>query len=388
MNQKRWVWISGFVAALVLGALFGFVVLGDSGSVDGPDATTAAGSSVAIPVLEDSGSADGLDATTTTGPSVTIPAGTHGIGPAPGFGHQVPVAVVEGVIVDAGKDSLTVKVTATPYERPESRADLASVWPSVGSDLTVEIIGIERDVGAAQPGMQVLVLLNERGIEGEWDEWLVQMVGVVDGEDVAIISDLSGRADEQLGYIAAQLGESRYTAFVRIASELRAYKDEGYANGGDLPKNPSPAVAAMLRFDSGATRAAKWDEKWRAADPADRDYDDAPKDVKAGLEEVHIFFEFEPGFIANDKHNSIVVVRDGIASGFAFVASIGSIDEPIPATPGRDIRIVLATIEDISGTVIGTIPSGQWETLDSIVVTIAGPSDRAVATWQASEEPG
>lgn len=364
MKQQRFAWVGAVVAALVLGAIGGFAVLQDSGSTGGSDAT----------IGDSSG--------------ITVPQTSQGDRMPPGFQNEVPVAVVEGVIVNAAKDSLTVRVSSLPYESPEFREKLAAVWPSVGGDLTVALVDAGMDVDAAKPGTPVLVLLNQRGSgsQGLGSQWLVQMVGVVDGEDVTIISDPSGRVDEQLGYIAGQLGESRYAAFVRIASELRDYRDEVLALGGDRPENPSPAVRAMLRFDRGATRAAKADEQWRAADPSDRDYEDAPKDVKAGLVEVHVFFEVDPGFIASDEEDSIVAIRDGFASGFAFRAVIGTIDEPILATPGRDLIIVLGTIEDMSGTVIGTIPSGEWETLDSILVTVSGSGNDVAARWHEHSE--
>ena len=47
MKQNRWAWVSGLFVALLLGAIFGFVVFGDSGSADGPDAAIPAGSGVA-----------------------------------------------------------------------------------------------------------------------------------------------------------------------------------------------------------------------------------------------------------------------------------------------------------------------------------------------------
>jgi len=354
MTRQRWIQLAAGAAALAVGAVVGFVIFSDTAT--GPGVST----------------------------QVSTPA-AQGIRLAPGFQNQVPVAVIEGEVVEASVERLTISVASIVWESAESREELDSVWPVVGETLPVALSGVEIESEAAIEGKSILVLLNNRGIDGDW---LVQLVAAVDGESVSVVSDSTGRVNEQLAYIASQVDESLYETFIRTAAELRAFKDATIANGGDEPKDKPPTVEALQDFDRGATRAARADARWQEADPKARDYDDAPDTIRDAASEVHIRFNVNEGFLAADSRDSIVTIRDGVGVGFAFRAAIGTIEEEqIPATPGRDLQIVIGPVGDLEGTVVAAIPSRDWESAAIIDVTISGTPDDPIANWSTEPAP-
>jgi len=312
---------------------------------------------------------------------VTVASG-EGLGApqqANSFYDRVPAALLIGDVTSVQDDRLTVVVGEVPWHSEDSRVELEEVWPRVGAEFTAQVVrdGLEPDVPL--DGQTVAVLLDNWIDDG--GDWPVVVVAVVEGQDIDVVSNGSGRLDLQLEFVAGQLGQTELEALLSIVSDMRELKDFRASSGGDDPEIKPGAAALVYEFDRTPISTRDPEAEWLARDPARRSYEEAPRSFSSATVEVNFRFQIDPEVADLVGEGSAILAVDGIAVGIAFDPSIPELDWSVLAKPGEDIQLLIGTGRT-GYELIGTLAADLWVDAETVHAFVTVSDGVATASFE------